>query len=41
MTHFLSVSLPVDKINIKYVPDDEELVTVRKIGNKLGKIALA
>ncbi len=37
----LKWELPVEKINIKYVPDDEELVTIRKIGNKLGKIALA
>ncbi len=36
----LKWELPVEKINIKYVPDDEELVMVRKIGNKLGKIAL-
>jgi flavorubredoxin len=34
----LKWELPVDSVNINYVPDEKELQNVKNIGNKLGKI---
>jgi len=34
----LKWELPMDSVNINYVPDDKELQNVKNIGNKLGKI---
>ena len=34
----LKWELPIDSVNINYVPDDKELQNVKNIGNKLGKI---
>jgi flavorubredoxin len=33
----LSWELPVESINLNYIPDESELINVKKIGNKLGK----
>jgi flavorubredoxin len=33
----LSWDMPVQSINLNYIPDDKELTDVKKIGNKLGK----
>jgi len=37
----LNWELPVEKVSVKYVPDDEELMLIKKTGNKLGKIVLS
>ena len=34
----MSWEMPLEKININYIPDEQELLNVKKIGNKLGKI---
>ena len=33
----LSWDTPVDSVNLNYVPDEKELVDVKKTGEKLGK----
>jgi flavorubredoxin len=33
----LSWDMPVESINLNYIPDEKELINVKKIGNKLGK----
>ena len=33
----LSWDMPVDSININFIPDEKELIDVKKIGNKLGE----
>ncbi len=30
--------MPLEGVNLKYIPDDEELSNVKGIGNELGKI---
>jgi flavorubredoxin len=33
----LSWDMPVESINLNYVPDEKELMEVKKTGNKIGK----
>ena len=33
----LSWDMPVESINLNYVPDEKELIEVKKTGNKIGK----
>ena len=32
----LSWDMPVESINLNFIPDEQELINVKKIGNKLG-----
>ncbi|MCK4236358.1 MAG: FprA family A-type flavoprotein [Candidatus Krumholzibacteria bacterium] len=34
----LKMQMPIEKINIKYIPDDEELEKIKVMGNELGKL---
>ena len=29
--------MPIDSININYIPDEKELINIKEIGNKLGE----